>query len=627
MSFFILQNTQSGKLCASANEISSWISDQKVVPFFITSNDRTLADQSADGLANYCGKKVHVMTLSSHSATSVSDIKASIHSYLAGRGKVPVIVALANAQQNERVIELMRYVHSLSSRYPSYQLKYGILFDEADMTYPSLREQYASQDDLFLQDNTYLHRLGFVTATEGDLLTHSFPECCNAVLQPVQHPSSMVENYRAIHTKESSIRIVEQVGNHNTYALQVIQDHLDHFSSRMQDGQYRKIIINSNSTTEDMDQLAEELSNLSFHVMVFNMNGLKITTTKKETVTILTKRRPFNRVLFNAYTELALHTAPLVIIGRRKVDRGLTFHYAPRDGTNGLIWSDLILGQIDDVSSAVQKAGRLAGVIAHCPQYSGESTYWTTRSTSELVVNKNNLNDRANALPSTSIFNALVSAEESNVRSSSSSCATIPIRYSISPKKLKALKKGTRSVIEKKSVELAQELEAFSEVSAVFCSETQLKSIKSAYRRQIPYAIHVPSMLKKKNCYQVLVDTENLYMYIIKWMGEPSEPLSDASSESTCSMCSNICIPNESYCINHIFQPKPVITKFRVIDVMPIHKENSDELLEPIVLDEELIEESSVSQEELIILNDEPIVLEEPDDLHEQPIILSEEDN
>jgi hypothetical protein len=622
MSFFILQNTQSGKLCASANEISTWFTDRKVVPFFITSNDRTLADQSADGLANYCGKKVHVMTLSSHSSTSVSDIKASIHSYLADRAKVPVIVALANAQQNERVIELMRFIHSVSARYPSYNLKYGILFDEADMTYPTLREQYASQSDLFLQDNTYLHRLGFVTATEGNLLTHSFPECCDAVLQPVHHPSAMVQNYRAMHTDEASIRIVEQVGNHNTYALQVIQDNLSHFTSRMANGQFRKIIINSNSTTEDMDQLAEELSSLSFHVMVFNMNGLKITTSpNRETVCVLTKRRPFNRVLFNAYNDLHLHTAPLVIIGRRKVDRGLTFHYAPRDGSAGLIWSDLILGQIDDVSSAVQKAGRLAGVIAHCPQYSGESTYWTTSATSELVITKNELNDFANTLPSMSVFDALEMAkEDTEARASNSPCATVPIRYSISSNKVQALKSATLPVIERKSCMLARELESYSEVSAVFCSEKQLRSIKKAYRRQTPYAIHVPAMLKKKNCYQVMVDTENKYMYIIKWMGKPIDIIDletddELDGHPTCSKCDNPCVINETMCFTHLFMSSP-ICKHPVIDVVPIVPNKK----QPRRLEPEILEEEEVL---------EPIILEEEEELpmikHLEPIILEDE--
>ena len=61
-------------------------------------------------------------------------------------------------------------------------------------------------------------------------------------------------------------------------------------------------------------------------------------------------------------------------MGRRKIDRGLTFHYSPTNNEyvktiksingmgdliidandiNGLIWTDMILGKISDVTSAV----------------------------------------------------------------------------------------------------------------------------------------------------------------------------------------------------------------------------------------------------------------------------------
>jgi len=71
-----------------------------------------------------------------------------------------------------------------------------------------------------------------------------------------------------------------------------------------------------------------------------------------------------------------------------KVDRGVTFHYAPPSGRNALIWTDIILGEVLDESSAVQRAGRLAGNIAHCENYV-PGTYWTDEETWNKIISHN----------------------------------------------------------------------------------------------------------------------------------------------------------------------------------------------------------------------------------------------
>jgi hypothetical protein len=128
-----------------------------------------------------------------------------------------------------------------------------------------------------------------------------------------------------------------------------------------------------------------------------------------------------------------LYSAPLFIIGRRKVDRGLGFHYAPRkgrpgplsfdgpdgvlhtDGKEGLIWTDVILGRIDDKGKAVQKAGRGAGIIGQSPQYHGAVDYWTDTATSTMITHHNTIVDATNEeVGSNSILQAKKHAEARN---------------------------------------------------------------------------------------------------------------------------------------------------------------------------------------------------------------------
>lgn len=553
--FFILQNTQSGKLAASAAEISKWF-PKKVIPFFITSNDRTLGDQTSAGLLNYCGKdRIKVMTLSSNSRISIDDIKSSIHLFLAGKGLMPVIVALANAQQNERVIELMVYIKKVSTKYPSYNLRYGIIFDEADSTYPLLRNQISngiSYFDLFINDTSFLHRLGFVTATEGELMSHDYPECASATLQKVVHAESLVANYRAIHTKDAIININPQTASNNEYAIEIIKNNLSHFTRPIRNGLFRKVIVNSNSSTEEMEVLAKQFLQYSMNVMIVNMNGL-IVVTPSQNFSIAVKNRPFNKVLFLTYKKLNLDKAPLVIIGRRKVDRGLSFHYAPRDGTEGLIWTDLILGEIKDETIAVQKAGRLAGIIAHCPNYTNECVYWTTQETSELIVNKNRMNDIANQFDG-SIKDALCFAsKQSSTYLSQNEQATIPLLFKLTKKQVNLFqicKEDIYNFLLTKN----QSMFGYKPLPTVFREGSELKQLETAYKNKTKYPLSIQTTKRKENYSQIFIDTTNAVLYFVKWNGKESavEEKTDLSLfYPKCPKCDNNCEFNKPFCKKH----------------------------------------------------------------------------
>jgi hypothetical protein len=419
--FFVLQNTQSGKSRICALEINKWAEcrDIKPVVFVITQNDKTLTDQLVDGLTNMC-VNCELFTLSSNSKQTFEQIKTHIDAYSAdtdGEYKMPIITALANGTQNDKILKLMAHILRKVRRNQS-KLRYGIIFDEADDTYPKLRNMSISVDGenmsyaQFIVDNDdALHRIGFVSATEGELLDEEFPECANAYLYPVDTEHSTNENYRAAHHAESEFRIEKMPCkmSNNAYAEKLIQENLVYFTSPVPEtNYYRKIIVNSNAKAADMTRMAHFANSCGINAMVFNMYGVKTYIPGAAVQTSRIKGKKFNEVLFSIYKTLKMEDKPLIIIGRRKVDRGLGFHYAPREpGTEGLIWTDIILGKIEDANTAVQKAGRLAGIIAQCPQYYGKCTYWTDERTQRDILRHNRIVDEANKLSGCTVLQAV----------------------------------------------------------------------------------------------------------------------------------------------------------------------------------------------------------------------------
>jgi hypothetical protein len=96
-----------------------------------------------------------------------------------------------------------------------------------------------------------------------------------------------------------------------------------------------------------------------------------------------------NALIAKAYHILypELKDAPLFILGNRKVDRGLTFHYAPiSSDAYSFILTDLIMGRIPSWRRAVQAIGRGNGVIKHRADFVGEIHYWVDTITFKSVV-------------------------------------------------------------------------------------------------------------------------------------------------------------------------------------------------------------------------------------------------
>ena len=431
--FFVLFNTQKGKLRIAVDEMKQWALRTdigiKVVSFLLVDNDKALAEQSADGIIKTFGQEnVKLFILSSNSKISVSEIITHIDAYAYNDEYVmPVIVILPNPKQNEKMISLLAHIRKKVLKNKS-KLRYGIIIDEADKTYPMVREKTFSilNERLSLLDfiinEEALYRIGFVTATDGDLL-EDYQECRNAHMFPIKIDDTVKEYYRAFHTQDSIINIENSTNptkSNNAYAENILNKHMTNIKTPIHhNGEliYRKIIINSNPKGNDMIALALFATKNDLYSITFNQSGICVYRPELPVEKFKIKGMRLNELLFCIYKVMKLHDKPIIIIGRRKVDRGLGFHYAPRknikthkfdsqiivwkgnnnypgcevisDNGEGLIWTDMILGCIEDTSTAVQKAGRLAGIIGQCPQYTGKLYFWTDNHTS-LRINSHN---------------------------------------------------------------------------------------------------------------------------------------------------------------------------------------------------------------------------------------------
>jgi hypothetical protein len=411
--FFVLFNTQKGKSAIVAKEMADWTSvPERVVGFLMVDNFLSLADQSLDGLISTLKDVADVFMLSSKSEDRIQSIKDRIDSYASFGGKMPVIIALNNPKQVDKIIVLMNHVKDrMKMGGQMSNLRYGVVFDEADKIYPPVRGKFLN---LLVNDDSALHRLGFVTATEGDLMDAEYEECFNAYMHPVPAGDP---NYRAMHLDEAIIKSVPHRVNqkNDAYAETIIKNNDDYFKKqiKLKDGSlgYRKVIINGGSKCNSMETFARNRISEGYHAITVNMNGVIVYREGQEKKTYSTKGIRFSQLLFNVYKELGLHDKPLIIIGRKKVDRGLGFHHAPPDGSEGLIWSDMILGRVEDKTQGPQKSGRLAGKVAQSPQYPGNLTWWTDQKTASMICRHNDVVDIVNTKKGCSALQAITRAE------------------------------------------------------------------------------------------------------------------------------------------------------------------------------------------------------------------------
>jgi hypothetical protein len=453
--FFVLFNTQRGKLRIAGKEIASWnaLPNKRVVSFLVVDNDRTLSEQSVNGLFSCFpvrpGKEhsednnekynVRIFELSSNNKTSLNDIITYIDAFAFNPSyAMPLIVVLANPKQIEKLVKILNHVIT----HPCKHLCAGGSWDEADKTYPPYREKLFSVGetsksflDLFNDPSERIIRCGFVTATEGCLLDEEYEECVSAVLYEPEIDPTDEENYFAFHKPECKKQIIEVSAKetNNLIADRVLVSNWPHLNTpyTLKNGAlyHHKIIVNADVKACDMRNLALKHSE-NANVLTFNMRGVTLYK-GGDTKRYSTKHKNLNQLFYYIYKKNALNDKPLIVIGRRKVDRGLGFHYAPRshghkvtkidgvdgtlhtDGIEGLVWTDMIMGnKIEHIPTAVQKAGRGAGIIRQCPEYPGEFTYWVDAETATAIEHHYKKVDKVNSLPGTySVLDAVLKAK------------------------------------------------------------------------------------------------------------------------------------------------------------------------------------------------------------------------
>lgn len=448
--FFILQPTQMGKNTIISKELVKWAKDiaKKPVAFMMFANDLPLSVQSRIGIEKVFAEhkiKIKTFMLSSDKKITMESIKDNINGYAADKTEegeepeygMPIICSLDNPTQRKKTLSLIKYIHTKVATKKSL-LRYGIIWDEADKTYASARNvEYTVEEEVvsfrkyIVDKNDALYRLGFASATEGGLIIEDdFPECVNAYIYPVIVTPDIEANYRSLNHPESISNIVpylKKKHDPNTYAMHVLNTNHEHFHTPVvlpnRELYYRKVIINSKVQTKDMEVLAIWCNDNNFNSLVINGAGgtrASIKVYKNGKLSRIYKlkfenvSKSLNERIYYIYKSQNMNDKPLVIIGSRKIDRGLSFHYCPRVDTkviirgedgdiitqdkDGIVFTDEILGNIPNKETAVQKAGRLAGIIGNSPQYIGSTDYWIDERTETMVRRQLNVVNTTNEI-------------------------------------------------------------------------------------------------------------------------------------------------------------------------------------------------------------------------------------
>ena len=431
-----LYNTQKGKSEYSSQVLKSWSELSKLPPnkrmkiigIVILSNDQTLGDQSIGGVLAQLGRSVEAKDMSGDGVYPLMSqykvIESNIQMYCdAYRGdndneyEMPLIFALNNPSQRAKI---QRILTRLERAYRSDResLCAAMLFDECDETYPAFREMV---HPLLTHENDIIHEVQFVTATDGTMMEdYEEYRYAKSILQPINDNEPY---YRSIHHENSVVRSINPNTTKRQLAFDVIQDNIEYFRQEVRTISggliTRKVIVNGSNRGADHVLFATEMNRLGFNALTFNMLGVRLYRAGRESpITFKTKGRRLNELLYYIYKVFELESRPLFIIGCRKVDRGLGFHYAPRshqeiksktvnfghgdltfNGSNGLVFTDMILGQVTKLSTAAQKSGRLDGIVGQCPDCPVTLTWWTDELTEEKVVRHKRRVDATHQLP------------------------------------------------------------------------------------------------------------------------------------------------------------------------------------------------------------------------------------
>lgn len=397
--------------------------------FLVSQNMQDLTSQNSTRIFNDLGDHLQIFIFTSSSENNSSSIvfNPTIQyaiSYLLGYlidyedcQKAPFFIFLANSSQISKMKILLDIVKVKNIE---YGLQSYIFFDEADQTYPISRSILLSHifdQDIFekyniIRSNSYVNKIYWVSATQEEMILE-YPECAISKQAKIQFQSGVFENYYSILDTSANIHtsVHDPEMDHNDYLLHIIENNRTHFFNQLPDSTYRRVIGLASNDNIKQKSMAYTLNKMGANVILLNQDGLYLYLKDYDTEIVLKKEQLSDTVelyksniikivddsvksrneliakIYNvSYTQLK--DAPLFILGNKKIDRGLTFHYAPVSSESySFILTDLIMGRIPSWRRAVQAFGRGNGVIKHRQDFTGSIDYWVDPDTLENVQN------------------------------------------------------------------------------------------------------------------------------------------------------------------------------------------------------------------------------------------------
>jgi hypothetical protein len=276
----------------------------------------------------------------------------------------PVIIGLSNYIQINKLTNLLTLLQN-----NDIKGGYHLFFDEADVTYLNLRhkllsfiidkDKYDTNKEISVIPKNY--GTYWITATGYGLINgaSSFEECHKAHQVHIKLSEPVIKGYRDINNGE--VHLIE----HSNFSITKLLTENKHFKKPLEDGSFRRIIAVGPLITAEQEGLAKMIVELGYNVITINTHGMNYHSMVENT--IKTKRirltEEINKTLATLYhDEPGIKSKPLLILGNRKIDRGITFHYSSNDEYR-LIWTDVMIPRIINWKRAIQVAGRGAGVI------------------------------------------------------------------------------------------------------------------------------------------------------------------------------------------------------------------------------------------------------------------------
>jgi hypothetical protein len=396
------------------------IRSRTIIPILFTRNDQELTNHTVmrmlDRFARSWNIKVYLCSSSkiqglsedlsdrivcNPRADTISDAIELLH-YNPSK-PTPIIISLTNKTQ---VTKVTQGVYDKINDFNN--IKHSTFLDEADEIYPLLRTTIRpylcdiTDDTCVPKDKNFATY--FITATHESLF--DFPEVKICKQKPINLADCVKENYRDINHTECrrmlpNLRQQTKESN-GDFVFRVLTDYKKVFHEAIvcRDGIARMPIVLATADYKNADQveLGERIRSHGFNSIVLNQNGFRcifangrpsISLNKRNTEQLRGKQMN-ERLYYITTTKFPeLRQAPLVLIGHRKLDRAITYHYAPPDSTlPGMLMTDEIFGEQKNLAKAVQTSGRINGVIAHRPDYCGFIRIWYDQRTYESVLHQ-----------------------------------------------------------------------------------------------------------------------------------------------------------------------------------------------------------------------------------------------